>query len=260
MRDSIYKKLVNALFKLSGGQAMPKTGDYTVIEKTETNFVIPYSGYLKVFSLTSNMNTPWLNVTVNNSLAMILPCVNSLQGLSCVVLPVKKGDSISILSNGIQVDGIHLFKLVGGGINRLLSLAQARIRGGVLCLLTSSILFARYLSCRVLKRYQVDRLSRLVFRQLTSILSTPHRATAISLLESKTQRIVELFKSKQTQFPAFGRATMKSQARFGERTFLCAKGKLHKHLFDMTRRGCLKYYSFLRLALLKVNAMEVCHA
>ena len=115
MSDSIYKKLINALFQMSGSRAMPKTGDYITIGDGITQFTASSDGWLKVYSTTTNTVTPWLNVSVNNSLGMVIPCNAFLEALTCLVMPLKKGDQVTILYNGVTIGAVQLFKLVGGG-------------------------------------------------------------------------------------------------------------------------------------------------
>lgn len=110
------KSLINALFKLSGSQAMPKTGDYITIGGGATQFTASSDGWLKVYSTTTNITTPWINVSVNNGVGIVLPCNAFLQALTCLIMPVKKGDSITILFNGVTLGAVQLFKLVGGGL------------------------------------------------------------------------------------------------------------------------------------------------
>lgn len=108
------KSLINALFKLSGSQAMPKTGDYITIGEGITQFTVSSDGWLKVYSTTTNTTTPWLNVSVNNGVGIVTPCNAFLEALTCLVMPVKKGDSITILYNGVTIGAVQLFKLGGG--------------------------------------------------------------------------------------------------------------------------------------------------
>ena len=160
------KSLINALFKLSGGQAMPKTGDYITIGEGIAQFTVSSDGWLKVYSTTTNTTTPWLNVSVNNGVGIVTPCNAFLEALTCLVMPVKKGDSITILYNGVTLGAVQLFKLVGGA-NRLLSQALSWIRGGLLWL-TSSIISARFLNCQVLKHCRAVRTLTLIYRRVNN--------------------------------------------------------------------------------------------
>ena len=63
MSDSIYKKLTNALFKLSGGQAMPQS-QYT--ETTSAQYVAPADGWVVFSFQTQSDNNPWYIVYINS--------------------------------------------------------------------------------------------------------------------------------------------------------------------------------------------------
>lgn len=121
----LLKSLINALFKLSGSQAMPKTGEYITIGEGITQFTASSDGWVKVYSMTTNTTTPWLNVSVNNGVGMVTPCNAFLEALTCLVMPVKKGDSITILYNGVTLGAVQLFKLVGGGLKLICGLLSS---------------------------------------------------------------------------------------------------------------------------------------
>ena len=131
------KSLINALFRMSGGMAMPKT------DFSETNtlpFTAPDNGWI-VFNFKSQYDQyQWYLIFINGT-----PFFNNvgsqfIGGGSCACLPVKKGDIVSdTMAPDYPMAFIYLrfFKTMGGGINRLLLLAQTWIRGGAICLKAS---------------------------------------------------------------------------------------------------------------------------
>ena len=119
MSDSIYKKLTNALFKLSGTQAMPKA-QWTDISFTNNTYTAPYACYLKIgFNVTIAEN-PWFNVYITNGISMNLPCVGFVNAQSSVFIPLKKGDQVNLLYYGCEISLSQIFPLVGGGLTAFL--------------------------------------------------------------------------------------------------------------------------------------------
>ena len=136
-----YKTLQNALFKLSGGQAMPNyNGKISGVTLNNNQSVTaPVNGYFLVHAEVSDTNAiNDVSVTLSNS-----DRITTTQGCRegnwvDFLLPIQKGMTYVFGFLNIQTARYDIFPLVGGGINRLLSLAQSWIRGGVLWLTSSN--------------------------------------------------------------------------------------------------------------------------
>lgn len=121
MSDSIYKKLVNALFKLSGGQAMPEIGEIATVSVVgDLTYTAPADGYISLSAL--GQTSDWKRVSLQIDVIDFL-----IQGTSQYFasgwIPVKKGQSVKVsLKNGSNdVAGSLIFmKLVGGGLTAFL--------------------------------------------------------------------------------------------------------------------------------------------
>ena len=114
MSDSIYKKLVNALFKLSGGQAMPQS-QYT--ETTSATYIAPADGWVIFSFQTQSDNNPWYIVYINSIPFFNIVGSAFIGGGSLAFVPVKKGDIVSQQGgNGsTKLTYFRFFKTVGGG-------------------------------------------------------------------------------------------------------------------------------------------------
>lgn len=115
MSDNIYKKLVNALFKLSGGQAMP-THNYVALGAGISTCTATFDGYLKTYLKTIGTNAPWFNIAIYGGISTNLAPVNFVNAISCVCIPVRKGDTINFQTSECEIGDVQLFKLVGGGL------------------------------------------------------------------------------------------------------------------------------------------------
>ena len=113
MSDGIYKKLVNALFKLSGGQAMPATSRIVIYEGSGTvedqTYTPTKNGY---FCVDNYSNEPTARSFIQGS---ILNYVTQSGGRASIVLPVQKGQQVTYSASGSGNKTIRFFDLVGGG-------------------------------------------------------------------------------------------------------------------------------------------------
>ena len=109
------KSLINALFKLSGGQAMPKS-QWTDLDTESSSIIAPSNGYLKLSIHTDNANSPWFNASVNNCLSVNWNAVDFVGGFSSCFVPMKKGDTVSLMKSNCTFVSVQFFPLVGGGL------------------------------------------------------------------------------------------------------------------------------------------------
>lgn len=92
MSDSIYKKLVNALFKLSGGQAMPDISSIVNINIAGTyEYVAPDNGYVNI--QISNQASTWKRLSLVMDKVDLLDDSKSTYWASGW-FPVRKGDTV----------------------------------------------------------------------------------------------------------------------------------------------------------------------
>ena len=108
------KELIRALFKLSGGQAMPKS-QWTDLDLQAQQFQMPYDGWLKFGFLTTGTESPWYFVSIQNGLSSNVVASNFISGGSQGFIPVKKGDTVRINVNNCSLSQLQVFNLVGGG-------------------------------------------------------------------------------------------------------------------------------------------------
>ena len=115
MSDSIYKKLTNALFKLSGGQAMPNEQSNVITHSfsESTSFIAPSDGY--VCLRVEDSRTTWYRLSlITNSMDYLF---NNDAGayFGSGWFAVKKGATIeSSLNSGVS-GVIKFISSVGGG-------------------------------------------------------------------------------------------------------------------------------------------------
>lgn len=109
------KKLTNDLFKLSGGQAMPSLS-FVSLGHSMSTCTATFDGYLKTFLKTTGTNFPWFNIAINGGISANLAPVNFVDAITCICIPVHKGDTINFITNECVTTDIQLFKLVGGGL------------------------------------------------------------------------------------------------------------------------------------------------
>lgn len=108
------KSLINALFKLSGSQAMPKS-QWTDLDTESSSIIAPSNGYLKLLIHTDNADSPWFNASVNNCLSVNWNAVDFVGGFSSCFVPMKKGDTVSLFKSNCTFVAVQFFPLVGGG-------------------------------------------------------------------------------------------------------------------------------------------------
>lgn len=116
------KSLINALFKLSGGQAMPN-GDLRInipIEPSNSKitFVAPDNGFIRLRAL-GHVNA--LEIDSNNQYGVLSGIEGNAISNNSLFLPVKKGDIVGLLMRP-QTDfeissdrSCTFYHLVGGG-------------------------------------------------------------------------------------------------------------------------------------------------
>ena len=114
------KSLINALFKLSGSQAMPKAG-WTDLDSSASQITATSDGWLQFRVDTADAEHPWFWVKTDNRLAVNLNASSFVGGGAEVFLPVKKGDVISFQLNKCTVAHKRMHALVGGGVVKLIS-------------------------------------------------------------------------------------------------------------------------------------------
>lgn len=108
------KQLINALFKLSGGQAMPKN-QWIDIDLQAQQFQMPYDGWLKFGFKTTGTENPWYLVSIQNGLSSNVVASTFITGGTQGFIPVKKGDTVHIIVNNCSLYQLQIFNLVGGG-------------------------------------------------------------------------------------------------------------------------------------------------
>lgn len=111
------KSLINALFKLSGGQAMPSSGHISLITSditTTTQLVAPDDGYISILSSPSQSgSTGWIQLNGGN-LISAASRYNTDQRTK-LFIPVKKGSNITISLFSSTINEVWFCGLVGGG-------------------------------------------------------------------------------------------------------------------------------------------------
>lgn len=114
------KKLINALFQLSGSRAMPipdvrlavNVYEGNVTNNQNINFVAPTDGYL---CATANSNTENSELTITfGDMSTGVPAASIGWGLRCFA-PLKKGTSCVVGTVGLASANVKFYKLVGGG-------------------------------------------------------------------------------------------------------------------------------------------------
>ena len=121
MSDNIYKKLTNALFKLSGGQAMPNFSSDQVtstLTNGESNLVAPFDGYLLLHSVVNTINPTNNELSIEDVQSHTRLITNQgIVGGNWVdfIVPVRKGFSYSVRMVECESGLYSFFKLVGGG-------------------------------------------------------------------------------------------------------------------------------------------------
>lgn len=125
MSDSIYKKLINALFKLSGSQAMINRDDKQSITVNATgtpvSFVAPKDGYIFVRALGA-VNASEVSVAGDYTVLGGSTATSTYVGIST---PIKKGEQATITIRSTQSQTISDYRayfvaLVGGELSAFL--------------------------------------------------------------------------------------------------------------------------------------------
>ena len=107
------KKLTNALFKLSGGQAMPSAETIVVSPTSDNNHIAPSDGYFTLGGEQALGNGSYLHGT-SSGLALITA---SLAGQGAkLYIPAKKGSTVFLFASQYKSQNITFNKLVGGGL------------------------------------------------------------------------------------------------------------------------------------------------
>lgn len=119
MSDSMYKKLVNALFKLSGSQAMPnyngKISGVTLVNNQSVTAAV--NGYLLVHAEVSDTNAiNDVSVTLSNSDRIVTTQGNREGNWVDFLFPIQKGVTYVFNFLNIQTARYDIFPLVGGGL------------------------------------------------------------------------------------------------------------------------------------------------
>ena len=118
MSDSIYKKLTNALFKLSGGQAMPKYSS-PIEHSGSGTYVAPYDGYIQIHGV-AGAELDEAQLSINDIRIANLIAVVAGNWLDFIV-PVHKGDNclVGITGSG-SLANVRFYKTFGGGLTAFL--------------------------------------------------------------------------------------------------------------------------------------------
>ena len=114
------KKLINALFQMSGSRAMPipdarlavNVYEGNVTSNQNVNFVAPTDGYLCATATSSTENAE-LTITFGD-MSTGVPAAAPGWGLRCFA-PLKKGTSCVVGAVGLGSLNVKFYKLVGGG-------------------------------------------------------------------------------------------------------------------------------------------------
>ena len=122
MSDSIYKKLINALFQMSGSRAMPN-GSLKInipIEpgNSKITYVAPDNGFIRLRALG---HVTALEIDSNNQYGVLTGIDGDVFSNNCLFLPVKKGDIVGLLmrpQTGLEISldrSCEFCHLMGGG-------------------------------------------------------------------------------------------------------------------------------------------------
>lgn len=251
------KQLINALFKLSGGQAMPVTTS-GIVEISGTTYVAPSAGYLHYTRLSNGRG--YIRINVNGVINQVT-YGSEQNGYKSLYIPVNKGDNLTDISGSttdteILSESKQFIKLVGGA-KSLLSQAVRCVRGGVLCLLTSSIQSARYLSCLVRKRFQQTK-TGLFLQTHKRMVLTPHPVMGISasittILAPASSICIQMQKKTLDELRRSNTLAGIAQAQ----QFLLKKAMLSNGYRTLR---LLKCGSFPQLDRNSLNDKEVCYA
>lgn len=120
MSDSIFKKLVNALFQLSGSRAMPNYNGQIlgVTLINEQTVVSPVNGYLRVHAVVTDNGGEdnEVNIAVSSTNRIVTTQGKNNGNWIDFLFPVQKGVSYRFGFLNIQTARYDIFPLVGGGL------------------------------------------------------------------------------------------------------------------------------------------------
>lgn len=110
------KQLINALFKLSGTQAVPVTTG-GMVEIPGATYIAPSAGYLHYSRLSNGRG--YLRINVNGVINQVI-YGSEQNGYKSLYIPVNKGDNVteifgSTTDTEILSESKRFIKLVGGG-------------------------------------------------------------------------------------------------------------------------------------------------
>lgn len=258
----ILKDLISTLIESAFGskkvfisqQSLPSVV-YSQVDVPDTynqnlQMICPCDGWARLGAKTGDANTIVLNSSsVETTINLGVP------GWLCQTVPIRKGSTIYYRITGAS-GVLQFIRSIGGGANRLLSPVQAWIRGGVLWL-TSSIISARSLSCRVRKRFQQTK-TGLFSQTRKRMVLTPHPVMGISasittILAPASSICIQMQKKALAELRRSNTLAGIAQAE----QFLLKKAMLSNGYRTLR---LLKCGSFPQLDRNSLNAKEVCHA
>ena len=109
-----FKSSLNALFKLSGSQAMPSNSwrDLNI----DRIIVAPSDGWISLrVKTTVEDGNPWYSIDTSSGLLQNYVASPFLDGGACCVTPVRKGDTLTIQLENCVVDFVRFCPTVGSG-------------------------------------------------------------------------------------------------------------------------------------------------
>lgn len=204
-----FKSSLNALFRLSGGMAMPSSNQTAVsVTGTQVTFTAPKAGWLYVVGRGVSSQTSSIEVLLNG-VSLGVRAIFSADLLGRVFVPLNKGRSVTINLTNIQSDQlIRFIESVGGGILKVYQWNNSLVQGGAICLktsfTTSSKRYAREFSrlivnllckqSRLVKNLDRTRLPQTAWLKSLAIV---HRLKSITKEQEKhiqSQRVTLLIK------------------------------------------------------------------
>lgn len=107
------KSLINTLFKLSGGQAMPNYSS-PIEHSSSGTYVAPYDGYIQVHAV-AGAERDESQLSINNTRIANLIATHEGNWLDFIA-PVHKGDNCLVNATGENSSvTARFYKTVGGG-------------------------------------------------------------------------------------------------------------------------------------------------
>lgn len=249
------KELIRALFKLSGGQAMPSANyiDLPLNSPHDTlkDYIAPCDGYLVV--LTDDTNG-WAECRNDNINFMY---TRSNGDFPSAYMPVSKGQNVKYRLSQAS-SGYHyarFIKLIGGGAKSLLSQTLSWIRGGGLCLKTFS---ARLLNRCLRTRRATLRLS--ACRTVVLFIKHIHRQQAP--LSSRLTGGYEFKHSATVYKPILTRALLSSITKIsnGHLSYCPLKRDRTSCITPLLDSSAKLTFGLFTIKQTNNLATEVCHA